>query len=81
MTEPIKATLVRIRLTYPDGPAEDRWCVPERPGEQIQVRSKTGDPPEVYAYRDAVHGKLYAPRCCTEIRDGLVRIEAVEVTA
>jgi hypothetical protein len=63
----IQATLVRVRLSYPDGPTEDRWCVPERKGE------------DVYAYRDAVHGKLYAPRCCTEIREGLIEIRAVEV--
>ena len=75
----IQATLVRVRLSYPDGPTEDRWCVPERPGERFDIRDESGKKTDVYAYRDAVHGKLYAPRCCTEIREGLIEIRAVEV--
>jgi hypothetical protein len=70
-TDAIDATLCRVRMTVPNGATEDRWLTREYAKYVPDV--------QVYAYVDVLTGRRFAPSCVTEIREGRVRIEAVEV--
>lgn len=72
MTDPIKAVLVNV-----DG--VERWCERDMRACTTAAGKPIGE--AVYAYCDVVCGVRYAPGVCREIREGLVRVECVEVKA
>lgn len=70
MNEPIKAVLVDVA-------GVERWC--ERViAHECGVKAVPGYA-YLCAYRDFVTGEYYAQARCRVIRDGLVRVECVEV--
>lgn len=66
MSEPIKTVLVDVA-------GVERWCTAHE--REISL----GGGYYLYAFVDVLTGANYAPARCRVIREGLVRVECVEV--
>jgi hypothetical protein len=67
MADLIEAVLIESR-------GKRFWCQ-----RMTQPNLKKREEHDIYAYRDVLSGQNHPPHQCREVREGIIRIEVVEV--